>query len=130
MREIKFRVFNKENKIMLGWDYLLSEPDFEDFMKHAHKEDVYYSKMMQYTGLKDKNGVDIYEDDVIEVRDELYPFAKDWIGTVKMNCGSYLIETLKDANDNIHYDYLFNDEQELTVKGNIYENPELLVVVE
>lgn len=67
MREIKFRVFSKEGEQMMEWDELLDAPDFEDFMKHAHKEDGQYSKLMQYTGLNDKNGVEIYEGDVVNV---------------------------------------------------------------
>ena len=46
MKEIKFRVWCKEGPSMLNWDYLINEPDFADFMKGAHEEDAYYSRLM------------------------------------------------------------------------------------
>ncbi|MBW3114229.1 YopX family protein [Bacillus sp. MCCB 382] len=65
MLEIKFRVFGKENKIMIEWDELLELDSFKDHMSYAGSEDPYYSPLMQYTGLKDKNGKEIYEGDII-----------------------------------------------------------------
>ncbi|MCU5409290.1 YopX family protein [Bacillus cereus] len=77
MREIKFRVWCKEGPSMLNWDYLINEPDFVDFMKGAHEEDAYYSRLMQYTGLKDKNGKEIYEGDIVKCHNDLV-YIVDW----------------------------------------------------
>ena len=52
-REIKFRAWNKAGKIMLNWDtikYQLNNQHFE---------------LMQFTGLHDKNGKEIYEGDIV-----------------------------------------------------------------
>ena len=66
--------------------------------------------LMQYTGLKDKNGKEIYEGDVVK--------TSLGIGKVCMRLGCWFIEMQKELG------YFHTDEIE--VIGNIYENPELL----
>lgn len=73
-------------------------------------------KIMQSTGLKDKNGVEIYQDDVVNMcwSDEIG--ESHWGKITIKNPFDYCIE---EARYLIHAD-------ELEVIGNIYENPELL----
>ena len=60
MREIRFRLYHKPSGEMLDWKDLdlrnINEPDF-DFGNNV---------LMQYTGLKDKNGKEIYDGDIVK----------------------------------------------------------------
>lgn len=66
MREIKFRAWNKVGKFMLEWkDFIQYELDQMAIVGNDYRifNDSEFI-LMQYTGLKDKNGVEIYESDI------------------------------------------------------------------
>ena len=125
MRKIRFRAWNKEQKVFITWDYLKSffRGPYDDFFENEKYV------LQQYTGLKDKNGKEIYEGDI--VRD----FGKTWVikfGEIDTNLGPR-IKMLGFYMETSDSDTYHNSEKHplyelltLEIIGNIYENPELL----
>ncbi|MGH1783618.1 YopX family protein [Enterococcus gallinarum] len=119
----KFRAWDKNNKEMISWRYLLNGYNLRNvFMR----PEMCGLELMQSTGLKDKNDVEIFEGDIVSVRN--HPFQKteksgagieidgdyaiSWKeGDLTWCAGNLLLARLKPY---------------VTVAGNIYENPELL----
>ena len=113
MREIKFRLWNDYDKEMLNWSYLLERNLANIFTLPSYKK-----WLMQYTGLKDKNGKEIYEGDIVKID---CPTMK-MTGEIKYSemSATFFIY------DEIIEETLWYQKEELEVIGNIYENLELL----
>ena len=121
MREIKFRAWDKEEKEVHEWDDLIPSVDLGYLFSNELGEYDEY-ELMQYTGLKDKNGVEIYEGDIVETVYNGEVFA----GVVVYDLSEVDFK-VTDGKEKYgrNFQYLTgNDENE--VLGNIYENPELL----
>ncbi|EMW6124674.1 hypothetical protein AAFD36_002772 [Enterococcus faecalis] len=84
--------------------------------------------LMQSTGLKDKNGVEIFEGDIVQYRDGEYSY----LGIVKRDCYQFFIDGIEpdDNYDFIDVSNTFDGTSSLEVIGNIWDNPELLEVAE
>ena len=124
MREIKFRGWNKLQKIMIANPVLPSGWLNAMFVDDAgwHTGTTY----MQYTGLKDTEGVEIYEGDLFSVTNP--DDSVEVVGKVIFDT-DFAQFTIKYTNGGWaelwqHLSELKNKAREVT--GNIYENPELL----
>ncbi|SNG72620.1 YopX family protein [Streptococcus pneumoniae] len=136
----KFRVWHYELgrlmsvKCMFFQDSEIEEFELNDTLRNdyitAYPDEI---ELMQSTGLKDKNGKEIFEGDIVRTTrflgraDEIggfYEYEKDYVGVVKVLEGSWVIDTGSVAVR------LWSEIDESEVLGNIYENLEFLEVNE
>jgi len=136
MREIKFRAWSEKDERMY---YDIEEISFDTeigiVVGYSDRAENYFPPsgygpitsyvqnviLLQYTGLKDKNGEEIYEGDIIHILDP-NAISQGWDIDVRWSDSYgqwYLLEGTLDLA-------LFEEADNCEVVGNIYENPNLL----
>ena len=123
MREIKFRAWHNPSKSMLSPDGSFIEFDGSVWFNCGDYHDELTEQrdliLMQFTGLTDKHGKDVYEGDIVDICDGI-----DTKAVVAWNaeCASFACDYIGDDSWSEH---LFGCELGEVI-GNLYENPELL----
>lgn len=129
-REHKFRQLFQHEKYQdrKRWKYydiesavsgMYSDP-LEDWRENP------ISPYLEFTGLKDKNGKEIYEDDIVKISGNDPMIAKiDWMEVDAFEVYGCNVWTFLGAYDR-EYKLGTNIQESVEVIGNIYENPELL----
>lgn len=129
MRELKFRLYNTDTQNMhyhdflwgspsqggAGWIRCLDTPDGKKIVKGVDKTyqvDPHECEIMQFTGLCDSDGKEIYEGDTVDFLEK--PRVVRWT-----NDYGYALTTPGEAD----YTLDVNSAALLTVTGNIYEKP-------
>lgn len=126
MREIKFRAWDKELKEYVDINNTAIDPTNGDVVELGGYEllDVNrFAVLEQYTGIKDKNGVEIYEGDIVQ-----YGEDKDFIFVVIFKYGCFYAHNIlgeKFMTDSLLGSLVMSEK--VSVIGNIHENADLLV---
>lgn len=142
-REIKFRAFNTIGKEMID---LKKITPFALCEGMSGEDGLYlpFTKewpIMQYTGLKDREGKEIYEGDLVRMLYtdwgskpesdtrtlEQYLIDISFIGEVVFYCDRWCIASKSNKYGDVGFSSIFPGEHgRITVIGNIYENPQLI----
>lgn len=125
-QEIKFRAWNKKDKVMVDVAAMNFGPSgLWSLIEDAYDAELQLAdnyELMQYTGLKDKNGREIYEGDIVRTGEDNIGDPDPTIGQVIMREGSWLIENEKKQEEI----GLFSEITSREVIGNIFEDKQLL----
>ena len=116
-REIKFRIWLKEKKQMIrdihicpeyGWLVMSDNDALEEICGRFSEKELIW---MQYTNLKDKNGIEVYEGDKVKAKF----FGKEVVGEIGFNSGCFLLWNSCVSDNQL---FIFTD---IEVIGNVWD---------
>ena len=126
MREILFKAKRTDNGEWVEGNYITDELDKEKAyigyifgIEDFDIVEVNPETLCQYTGLKDKNGNRIWENDIVRIENSM----DEGIGNVEFYGGMWYVDG--EPNNNL-YDIVEYDDGEVEAIGNIFDNSELL----
>jgi uncharacterized phage protein (TIGR01671 family) len=135
MKKTKFRFWDEKEKVMYpaGTINLFLDSMGDVVCYHDGKLTALLNmRILQYTGLNDNNGKEIYEGDIVEYLDGTEWSTESGYDCSEYNnrgviffdneCGRYDVTN----KEGVSYDDLFDCGIDLVVLGNIYENPDLI----
>ena len=126
MRKIKFRAWDKkENKWLLGYEMpnlggfsmfgeIMMMGEYANLLSSYFPDRLEDIELMQYTGLKDKNGKEIYEGDILKHLDGR-------LSVVEYDAPHFILRHHPEGGSDF-----IAVKNHFEIIGNIYENPELL----
>lgn len=126
MREIKFRAWDEKDHLMIYPDPFSSSGRWMTWEGNVYRDGKLLDwVMLQYTGLKDKNGKEIYEGDIVRIMYHYDSYGRNETNELRNyqvkwwdKQGSWMMEGAKET---------FSGATESEVIGNIYENPDLII---
>jgi hypothetical protein len=146
MRTIKFRAKRLDNGkwayggLVEANDYCIIDQGNELYVEEDYnfRGDTHFFRLSgvmcdentigQFTGLKDSNGKEIYEGDVVRFDDSPYnPYATPYTGKIVFYKGYWSVEIVQYGN--LVHPHLFRDDfadKKTTILGNVHDTPELL----
>ena len=132
MRTIKFRAWDKKAKCMISVGKISFPANkvfaYTDDQDWGLLEDVKISELMQFTGLKDRNGVEIYEGDIVSIKSQYETDQPiDTKAKVEFSDGSFRIDFYAMILNWAVLEYTKSNWL-IEVIGNIYESKNLLEV--
>jgi uncharacterized phage protein (TIGR01671 family) len=120
----RFRAWDKEFKEMVQvYALVFDEQIIKATYKNGNvvKEDIKNYVLMQSTGLRDKNGKEIFEGDVVKMAKNVYS-EPTYYEVVRHRGGAYRLDSKQYGCE------LWLRHTDCEIAGNIYKNPELLEV--
>lgn len=120
-REIKFRSWYKKGKTMTTSGFHLTHKGEILFAVPVEQNDFI---LMQYTGLEDKNGKEIYEGDIIKFD---FDYSNKTFNGIVYYSGACFYANDGCSSGHLTLGHLIDNKRNVEVMGNVHENPDLLM---
>lgn len=117
MRTIKFRAWDEADETMIDFNTLVNWIDGHQILVRGLINHTNSLILMQYTGLKDKNGKEIYEGDIVRC------YGGEYCQGYREHDETFII------NNMLNDCFMMSESEYIEIQGNVYENPPLKAVI-